>query len=417
MPGLRVVPENVPSECSVPADIAAGISEAMDEIINALTRPLTTQEKTPGKEEEKPARITFKGNLEEVNRFFYKRGWTDGLPVIPPTEEAVKEMLTGVDLPKDYVVTDIPPMKGHATIEKIAINAVMAGCLPTYMPLLIAGIECMMQQGKGTREDPYAAYALVLVSAGSWSPLWIINGPVRDQININYGTGALGPGRIANKAIARALYLITKNIGGSRETLECMASIGNPWKSCVVGEDEARSPWEPLSSQAGFKNTDSTVSLTVPNSLVLFLPYGTDAKGILQSIISNVPPQGRATTIMMTVDNANTLARAGYTKEKLIDYLYENTVVPAKNHPNYYSCSPNPATRTAEARAALPKDPNTPMKITIKDQINVFVAGGPTMMAAFAGGHNVVTKKAQLPADWDQLVQKYKNIVPFYPFY
>jgi hypothetical protein len=234
VPGIRIVPENIPSECSVEADIQAGITEALDEIIQALTKPPTAEEKSPKRDVEKPARIIFKGNLEEINRFFYRRGWTDGLPIMPPTEEAVNEMLNGTDLPRDYLVADIPPMKGHATVEKIAINAVMAGCLPTYMPLLIAGIECMMQQGKGGRKDPIAAYGLVLVSAGSWSPLWIINGPIRDQIQINYGIGALGPGRIANKAIGRALYLITKNIGGSRETVECMASIGNPSRVVVL---------------------------------------------------------------------------------------------------------------------------------------------------------------------------------------
>jgi predicted nucleic acid-binding protein len=116
----------------------------MNKIEAALTTTLTAEEKSPKpKETEKPTRIVFKGNLEEVNRFCYKRGWTDGLPIIPPTEEAVAEMLTGTDLPKDEVIAELAPRRGKATVEKIAINAVKAG-LPTYMPIMIAGTRALL---------------------------------------------------------------------------------------------------------------------------------------------------------------------------------------------------------------------------------------------------------------------------------
>ena len=106
MPGVRVVPESIVSECSVTEEIETGVSMVLEDIITALTKPLTAEEKSPQpKEVEKASRIIFKGNLAEVNRFFYQRGWTDGLPVMPPTEEAVAEMLNGTDLPADYLVT------------------------------------------------------------------------------------------------------------------------------------------------------------------------------------------------------------------------------------------------------------------------------------------------------------------------
>lgn len=117
MPGVRVVLEPIPCECTVIADIEAGVSAVMDDIIAALTKPLTSEEKSPKPKVEKPTRIIFKGNLIEVNQFFYKRGWTDGLPIIPPTEEAVAEMLTGTDLPADHVVAKLIPRLGKATIE------------------------------------------------------------------------------------------------------------------------------------------------------------------------------------------------------------------------------------------------------------------------------------------------------------
>ncbi|MFH1647602.1 MAG: hypothetical protein ABID71_07965, partial [Chloroflexota bacterium] len=132
-PGLRYIPTAVPCEASIMADIEAGIDGALDDIIGALTKPLTAEEKAPkAKEAEKPARIIFKGSLQEVNRFFYQRGWTDGLPIIPPTEEAVAEMLTGTDLSPDHLLGKLQSRMGKATIEKIAVAGVMAGCLPTY---------------------------------------------------------------------------------------------------------------------------------------------------------------------------------------------------------------------------------------------------------------------------------------------
>ncbi len=134
-PGLRIVAEVVPSECSVTERIDAALDAVMGAIVRGLSKPLTVEEASPKPRDGKGAsRIIFKGGLEEVNRFFYRRGWGDGLPVIPPTEEAVAEMLTGTDLPAGHLIAEIIPRLGKATVEKIAINAVMAGALPTYMP-------------------------------------------------------------------------------------------------------------------------------------------------------------------------------------------------------------------------------------------------------------------------------------------
>ena len=150
MPALRYIPTTIPCEATVMEDIEAGVDGAFDAMVAALTKPLTPEEITPKpKEAEKPARVIFKGSLEEVNRFFYKRGWTDGLPVIPPTEEAVAEMLTGTDLPPDHLLGKLESRLGKATVEKIAVNAVMAGALPTYMPVLIAGTKLLLESEPG----------------------------------------------------------------------------------------------------------------------------------------------------------------------------------------------------------------------------------------------------------------------------
>ena len=140
MPGLRVIGTPIACEATVAADIEAGVAGALDAIVAALTKPLTPEEKAPQPKTEKPPSIAFKGTLEDVNQFYYRKGWTDGLPIFPPTEDAVAEMMKGTDLPPDQVVAKLIPRMGKATIKKIAVNAVMAGALPIHMPLLIAAV-------------------------------------------------------------------------------------------------------------------------------------------------------------------------------------------------------------------------------------------------------------------------------------
>ena len=220
MPGIRIVGESVACESTIRSEIEEGIAAAMKDVVESLTKPLTPEEKSPKQQTGKTPRVAFKGSLQEVNQFYYRKGWTDGLPIIPPTEEAVAEMMTGTDLPPDYVVATIIPRKGKATIEKIAINAVMAGARPTYMPVLIATVQSLA--------DPKTRFDTFEVSTGSWAPFLAINGRIRNDIDINCSSGALSPGNIANAAIGRSVGLIVKNIGGARKAIEDMGVIGNP---------------------------------------------------------------------------------------------------------------------------------------------------------------------------------------------
>ena len=135
-------------------------------------------------------------------------------------------MLAGTDLPPDHLVGRIIPRLGKVTVEKIAVNAVMAGALPTYMPLLIAGVEALL--------DPVANFGTFEVSTGSWAPFWVVNGPIRGQLRFNSGSGALSPGDIANAAFGRAMGLIVKNLGGARKAMEEMGVLGNPAKYTMV---------------------------------------------------------------------------------------------------------------------------------------------------------------------------------------
>jgi hypothetical protein len=411
MPVIRVVPETVVSESTVKEDIEAAITTVADDMIDALTRPLTAEEKSPKPRElEKPTRIVFKGSLEEVNRFFYKRGWTDGLPIMPPTEEAVAEMLTGTDLPADHLVAELEPRRGKATVEKIAINAVMAGALPTYMPLFITGVQALAANPSS---------GMMAASTGSWAPFWLINGPISKDLQINSSFGAMSPGNIANAAIGRALGMITKNIRGIRKQIEDMGVLGNPGKySMVAAENEEFSPWEPMHMEHSFRKEDSTITLTFPQSFQQMIPYGTDDKGILTTAITNITQARMGLfALVLTPSHAKSLANRGWTKKKIKDYIIEN----ARFTVDYYSQFGGGDGGLSNRNA--PADQGNSyfiFRVTQRDPepVQIYVFGGfGSWMGFLQGGPQPVIKKVELPARWNKLVAKYKNIVPSYVRY
>ena len=412
MPAVRIVPETVPCECSDQDLADAAIARALPAIIEALSAPLGAEEASPReKPKEKPSRIAFRGQLQEFNRFFYKRGWGDGLPLVPPTEEALAEMLTGTDLPRDHVVGKMVPRMGYATVEKIAVNAVMAGALPIHLPVLIACVEAVL--------DPGSRFGTYGVSTGSWAPFWMVNGPVRHDVRVNSGSGALSPGDIANAAIGRAMGLAIKNIGGIRKGVEDMGVLGNPGKySSVVAENEEASPWEPLHVSAGLSREESAVTLFFPNCYSQILPYGTDDKGILNALIYNLQPgRGGMTCLVLTPEHARLLHKAGWTKPMIKAFVAEFARVPAYRHRAYYDHS------LAYGRPGMtPDNPMDTMSIVTDPKlIEIIVAGGAGaflgILCSSANNETFVTKKVSLPAQWSALVAKYRSFVPSYEKY
>ena len=388
-------------------EIEPAIEKVIDNVISGLTRPLIVEEASPKpKEVGTPQRIAFQGNLEEIHKFFYKRGWTDGLPIIPPTEEAVTEMLTGTNLPPDYLVNILEPRMGKATVERIAINAVMAGCLPTHMPVLIAGTRALVSNRTAV---------MMAASTGSFSPFWIINGPIRQDIHVNCGYGAMNPGDIANAAIGRAMGLITKNIRGVRKQMEDMGLLGNPCKyTWATGENEENSPWEPLHVERGLKKGDSAVTLTFPRTYQQITPYVTDDVGILKSICYNAAPLNMGIFgVLLTPSNAKALASRGWSKKAVKEYIIKNATAPRDHMSSYYSLTPaerekeNPQDRLPIFQAS-PREP---------DPVQIYVVGGFGAHIGMVSGGRIATEKIELPAKWDKLVAKYKDMVPSYVRY
>jgi hypothetical protein len=194
------------------------------------------------------------GSAEDEVEAMFERGWTDGLPVVPPTEARVLAMLEGTSHRPDEVVAVVPPDLAECTVEKVAINAVLAGCRPEYLPVVLTAVEAACT-------DEFNAHGL-LATTMPVGPVLVVNGPVRHRIGMNSGVNAMGQGNRANATIGRALQLVIRNVGGGRPGGVDRATQGNPGKvGFCFAEDEEGSPFEPLSVSRGLPHGVDAVTL------------------------------------------------------------------------------------------------------------------------------------------------------------
>jgi hypothetical protein len=192
--------------------------------------------------------------LEDEFEAMFDRGWSDGLPLVPPTEARVLRMLAGTNRAPDHVVAVVPPDLVECTVEKVAINAVMAGCKPEYLPVVLAALE-------GACNDTFNMHGLLATTFFA-GPVLVVNGPIRRRIGMNSGVNVLGQGNRANATIGRALQLIVRNVGGGKPDEVDRATQGSPGKlGWCFAEDEEGSPWAPLSVARGFAPGEDTVTL------------------------------------------------------------------------------------------------------------------------------------------------------------
>lgn len=193
------------------------------------------------------------GSAEDPFEAVFERGWTDGLPVVVPTPARVAAMLAGSTRPADEIVAVVPPDLVECTVEKAAVNAVMAGCRPEYLPVVLTALEAVCAEEFNMHG--------VLATTMPHGPVLIVNGPVAGRIGMNAGAGVLGPGNRANSTIGRAVQLVVRNIGGGRPGEIDMSTHGSPAKvGFCFSEAEESSPWEPLSVDRGFPPGTSTVT-------------------------------------------------------------------------------------------------------------------------------------------------------------
>lgn len=265
-----------------------------------------------------------------INDLFYRRGWTDGLPIIPPTTRRVEEMLAYCDRPWDQPVARIAPRYGEATPVRLATNAVMAGCQPEFFPVVVAAIEALC-------EEPFNLYGLQ-ATTHLVSPLIIVNGPIASELGINSGYNALGSGCKSNATIGRAVRLSLVNIGGAQSGAGDMATFGSPAKySYLAAENEADSPWEPLHVERGFAPQASTVTVIGAEC-----PHNVNdhqsvtGAGILKMIAGTMATTGNNDVynlephpaIVIGPEHARTIAADGFSKQEVKRYIFEHAVLP-----------------------------------------------------------------------------------------
>ena len=378
----------------------------MQEIVDALTKSLTDEEKKVGFIERPLPRLVGPDTPENLQQLFLKNGWTDGLPIVLPTEERVAEMLKGTRHKPDEMVGTMRPSPPHEawefTVEKVAINAVMAGAKPEYFPVILAIAS--------------TGVTSLFTSTNSWARMVVVNGPIRNEIKMNSGIGAMGPFNEANATIGRAWTLISKNLGnGGRPGVNYMGTQGNNlnYNNVCIPEKEERLPpgWKPLHMQKGFKRDESAVSVfagiffqqapTPPS-----IPGSYMSPEHMSSVIRNFGSVGPYLNLKATVLVEPLLADAlvkdyGFdTKEKLIQWLKENTFQTASEYWTIYPSDLQKAKAGVEPYASwlkLPEgalvpvprfSPKKPPEIpaTIQPEpITLIVIGGETNSWYFAG--------------------------------
>jgi hypothetical protein len=380
------------------------VREALPAIIRGLTEPLTPEEAAVPVAPKNGARVAMKGTLDEVYATFYRDGWTYGMPIMPPTQEAVDRMLTGTNMPADHVVAVLPPQMGKATIERIAINGVMAGCLPTHMPVLVAAVEALA--------DPHMWLEAYTCSIASWAPLLMVNGPVRKDLNLPMGSTLLSPYRRGNAAIAHAVGLMIMNIAGIKAEREDMAMFGHEGRfGMCVAEYEEESPWEPMHVYYGLQEDDSAITLSWPNTRY-FAMLPEDIGVVLKGICEGIPAFGfdPGCTVIMSPQLAKFLHAHGLSRKDVVDYIVEYARIPASGLAMRWMIGHHHEPKTVP----LPLDPTRmARKFWSGMHLPIMVAGGNGIALVFYGGGGdhggPITKKIHLPENWRELVERYKE--------
>lgn len=313
---------------------------------------------------------------DDIHEFLFDQGFTDGLPVVPPTPERVIRMLGGTSRDPQDIVATIPPNLAPATVEKIAINAVMAGCKAEYLPVVIATIEAMCT-------DEFNCHGVFATTMGA-TPIMILNGPVRHELGLNMRLSALGQGTRANAAIGRAVRLAVRNIGGAKPGGTERSTLGNPMKfTMCFPEWEERSPWEPLHVERGFEEDDSVVSIFAMSSGPAQVVDQTSrsAKGLVGSFALSMRAMQHVkahragdTILVISPEHVDTIQRDGWMKADIRHRIQEASSVPIRELLADEECGAGFPAALAANMSDEELDRPVP-KFASEDRIHIAVAG------------------------------------------
>jgi hypothetical protein len=362
----------------------------MQEVLEGLTRPLDEDDLKGVTFERTTPRTVAPDTEDNLRALFIQNNWTDNLPIILPTEEKVAAMLKGTSHKPDEVVGRLRPANYREfwefTVEKVAVNAVMAGAKPEYFPVILA-LAASGQTARSSSTTSIAAFA-------------VVNGPIRNEIGMDSGIGALGPHNHANATIGRAYNLLSQNLqGGSVPGESYMGSLGNWYNySAVFPEAEERSPWQPFHVQRGRKATESAVSVFF-GAWYTHAGYGPRAtwqekfKHCIAAAEHNFPP-----VFVFDPIAARGFKEKGFdTKEKLSAWISENCTLPAREYwDNQWVqtlLKPLGVAGVEPHASRLKAKPDDPISVFAPEDINILVAGGETQGAwrMFAGSYRGAT--------------------------
>ena len=393
------------------------VDEQIDNIIKNLTQPveIARLSKT-GRKATEVVTLDLPDGPEaiwELNKYLSERDWNDGQLCFPATPQKVEAMLKGTKRAPQDVLMIMEPGFAEATVEKVAINAVMAGCRPEHMPILVAAIEALA--------DPHSNHRDMMVSSHTEAPILLINGPITKKGNIQYDVSAMGPGAIneANTAVGKALRLCLTNIGHCKPGEADGNFIGLPTKfGMVIAENEETSPWDPYHMDLGYKRSDSTVTLVTVTGPVDVIASGDGPEVLLDTIAKNmdyqysakggwlrghstaqigntatrIPFQGPFHPIVISPSRAVVLQNGGYSKKAAQEYLWNKVRVPIKGR--QIPKGPDGKWLIHPEWTHLENDPEgTVPALESPDQYILFVSGGTAFIANFFyGTYGISTK-------------------------
>lgn len=378
MPQLRFTFVPHPVGGKSPAELFEYGKNALGEIVAALTRPLDAAETKTGAQDRPVPRMLGADSEDALHALFLDAGWTDGLPVVLPTEARVAAMLEGTSHAPGEIVGKMRPTETQEdweyTVEQVAANAVMSGARPEYLPVILAlassGITALHS------------------STSSFAAMVAVNGPVRNELRMNSGLGALGPFNHANATIGRAYGLLSRNLGGGAVPgTTYLGSQGNPlnYSSVCFAENEERSPWEPFHVQKGFKPGDSVVSIFRGRTFshLLEVREKTWREQFLNLVAGFTPTPRTNLTLLLEPLAARTLKqREGFhSKAKLAQWFHENARIPAEVYwdyqlvINYIEPQARKGVEPFASYLRLPKDAMVP-RFAEPEKISMLVVGG-----------------------------------------
>jgi hypothetical protein len=394
----------------------------IDEIVTLLTHAPVGDNEKPREPTGSPREIVFKGGLLEVNDHFQQRIWCDGLPIVPPTLEYVDAFLSFTDRSPDEVIGLLPPTRLPATVWKVAVNGVMAGCRPEYMPVLLAIADAIADPGFGLEN---------VGSTVGMTPLIIVNGPIAKQLKFNSGQGVMRPQARANISVSRFLRLLMVNVAGYRLGEADMATFGRNYYPAIA-EAEDDSPWTPLSVDRGFDAGTNLVTVqgvdSIAHSFLSDGPAGNHLRIIAREVARELGGNllvtmerfgGRIWPVIgITPLVAGILAGEGYTKKKVKDWIYEHARIPARLFDEQlarieagYGLHESVRRGKLAPHFALSDDPERLVPVLHDaEELQIVVCGAPNRNRSFVAGQfgkygGSVSKEVRLPPNWDQLLK------------